>query len=36
MKNRFAGTEGLTVIAARYVRGLTSPSDRVTDNQITY
>jgi hypothetical protein len=25
MKNRFAGPEGLTVIAARYVRGLTSP-----------
>jgi hypothetical protein len=39
MKNRFAGAEGLTAIAARYVRGLPSPfgsRNRQPDNILKY
>ena len=36
MKNRCAGPEGSTAIAARYVRGLTSPLGSPNDNHITY
>jgi hypothetical protein len=38
-KPRFAGAEGLTAIAARYVRGLPSPSgsrNRQPDNILKY
>ena len=39
MKNRFAGAEGFTAIAARYVRGLTLPlgsRNRQPDNILKY